>query len=101
MRTKFTCLTATAFCAAALFTATFALADGPAQMAIESAYQGATPSTLREIEKSFDWDKFQSTPRRLLHIGQYLRNFQTFFDLKLDGWSKQLRVLCFFGSQWL
>jgi Glycosyl transferase family 2 len=51
---------------------------------------GVLPYVTPLDRPKFDWDTFQSSPRRLLHVGQYLRNFQTFYDLKLTGWEKLL-----------
>lgn len=40
---------------------------------------------------SFDWNRFASqTPPRLLHVGEFLRNYQAFFDLDVPGWRKQM-----------
>jgi glycosyltransferase involved in cell wall biosynthesis len=41
----------------------------------------------------FDQRAFAAAePRRLLFIGEYMRNFQDFYDLSAPGWSKELLV---------
>ncbi len=48
-----------------------------------------TPKDVRP----FAWDEFvASEPRRLLHIGQYLRRFQSFYDLQVPSWQKLLLI---------
>lgn len=51
---------------------------------------GVLPYVTPLDRPNFNWDRFQSNPRRVLHVGQYLRNFQNFYDLKLPGWEKLL-----------
>lgn len=51
---------------------------------------GVLPYITPHDRPRFNWDKFQAGPRRALHVGQYLRNFQTFYDLELPGWEKLL-----------
>jgi glycosyltransferase involved in cell wall biosynthesis len=46
---------------------------------------------VEEPERLFSFDCFAvSKKKRLLFVGEYLRNFQAFYDLKASGWSKQL-----------
>jgi hypothetical protein len=41
----------------------------------------------------FDWERFRSRVRpRLLHIGEYLRDYQAFFDLNVPEWDKQFLI---------
>jgi hypothetical protein len=41
----------------------------------------------------FDWDRFKRRARpRLLHVGEFLRNYQAFFDLDVPGWDKEFLV---------
>ena len=48
-------------------------------------YPSETPSRL------FHYDGFMASQmKRLLFIGEYLRNFQDFYDLQAPGWSKEL-----------
>jgi hypothetical protein len=58
MRTKFTCLTAAAFCAVALFPAAFAQDGSPALAPLSTAFHGTSP-TMREVERNFDWDAYR------------------------------------------
>jgi hypothetical protein len=51
---------------------------------------GVLPYVTPLDRPGFNWDNFRSAPRRVLHIGQYLRNYQTFYDLKLPCWEKLL-----------
>ena len=51
---------------------------------------GVLPYVTPLDRPNFQWSKFQAGPRRVLHVGQYLRNFQTFYDLNLPGWEKLL-----------
>lgn len=42
------------------------------------------PLTPFPEEKKFDWKKFDETnPKKVIFIGEFLRNYQTFFDLKV------------------
>jgi hypothetical protein len=52
---------------------------------------GVLPYITPHDVMPFDWKAFEATlPRQVLHIGQYQRNFQTFFDLEAPGWKKLL-----------
>ena len=50
------------------------------------------PLTPFPEEKKFDWKRFDcAEPKRVVFIGEFLRNYQTFFDLKVpDGFKKYL-----------
>jgi hypothetical protein len=51
------------------------------------------PYPVPEDMPEFDWERFGARSRpRLLHIGEYLRDYQAFFDLNLPGWDKQLLI---------
>ena len=42
------------------------------------------PLTPFPEDKKFDWEKFDtSEPKKVIFIGEFLRNYQTFFDLKV------------------
>lgn len=44
-----------------------------------------SPDTMPQ----FDWGRFKARGRpRLLHIGEFLRDYQAFFDLHASGWDK-------------
>jgi hypothetical protein len=41
----------------------------------------------------FDWSRFKARGKsRLLHVGEFLRNYQSFFDLEVPGWEKLFLV---------
>jgi hypothetical protein len=72
----------------------WALCDYTRQFLVENGVGvpvGVLPYVTPHDVVGFDWSGFAAmVPRRLLHIGQYQRNFQTFFDLQVPGWCKQL-----------
>jgi glycosyltransferase involved in cell wall biosynthesis len=48
---------------------------------------------VEATDRLFSFERFAQAPsKRLLFIGEYLRDFQTFYDLKASGFSKQLLV---------
>jgi hypothetical protein len=53
----------------------------------------ALPYPVPDEMPEFDWDRFRSKLRpRLLHIGEFLRDYQAFFDLNVPEWDKQFLV---------
>jgi hypothetical protein len=51
------------------------------------------PYPVPDEMPEFDWERFRSRVRpRLLHIGEFLRDYQAFFDLNVHEWDKQLLI---------
>jgi hypothetical protein len=51
------------------------------------------PYPMSDEMPEFDWERFRSRSRpRLLHIGEYLRDYQAFFDLNVPKWDKQFLI---------
>jgi hypothetical protein len=52
---------------------------------------GVLPYPSARDVPMFDWQHFVARERpRLLHLGEFLRDYQAFFDLDVPGWQKQL-----------
>jgi hypothetical protein len=52
---------------------------------------GVLPYVSARDVPPFEWERFAARKRpRLLHVGEYLRRYQSFVDLDLPGWDKQL-----------
>jgi hypothetical protein len=52
---------------------------------------GVLPYASSRDVPSFDWARFATRDRpRLLHVGEFLRDYQAFFDLEVPGWQKQM-----------
>jgi hypothetical protein len=52
---------------------------------------GVMPYASSRDVPMFDWDRFASQDQpRLLHVGEFLRDYQAFFDLDAPGWRKQM-----------
>jgi hypothetical protein len=52
---------------------------------------GVLPYPTSRDVPTFDYRAFRARERpRLLHVGEFLRNFQAFFDLSALGWQKQM-----------
>ncbi|GMT99593.1 hypothetical protein KH5H1_37130 [Corallococcus caeni] len=52
---------------------------------------GVLPYPSSRDVPSFDLDRFASRARpRLLHVGEFLRDYQAFFDLDVPTWQKQM-----------
>jgi Glycosyl transferase family 2 len=52
---------------------------------------GVLPYPTSRDVPSFDWERFTARDRpRLLHVGEFLRDYQAFFDLEVPGWQKQM-----------
>lgn len=50
---------------------------------------GVVPYPSARDVPAFDWHRFMNRPRRrLLHVGEFLRNYQAFFDLDVPDWQK-------------
>jgi len=50
------------------------------------------PYTVDFEFQEFDYDNFIGNPRNVLFIGEFMRNFQAFSDLKAEGYKKLLLV---------
>lgn len=51
------------------------------------------PYPVPDEMPEFDWERFHARSRpRLLHIGEFLRDYQAFFDLSVPEWDKQLLI---------
>ena len=52
---------------------------------------GVLPYPSSRDVPGFDWNAFVARERpRLLHVGEFLRDYQAFFDLDLPGWDKKM-----------
>jgi hypothetical protein len=52
---------------------------------------GVLPYPSARDVPMFEWRRFAGRERpRLLHVGEFLRDYQAFFDLDVPGWQKQL-----------
>lgn len=51
------------------------------------------PYPVPDEMPQFDWDRFKSRHRpRLLHVGEFLRDYQAFFDLDVPEWDKHFLI---------